>query len=109
MRATVGATKIARAFDTTREATLIQLDPPLARMIVGGPGWDGPTGPGIANFLEPGHPDDDLVWIIDLHANGQTWCVPNRYVRAPRNITYGRKQEVSHREQPANGRMVGGS
>ena len=70
--------------------TMLQLNPPLARVIVGGKGWDGPTGKGVANLIEPGHRDDDIVWIIDLDDGGQTWCVPNRFVRAPRNITYGR-------------------
>jgi hypothetical protein len=70
---------------------MLQLNPPLVRVVVGGPGWEGPTGKGVANLVEPGHRDDDIVWIIDMDENGQTWCVPNRYVRAPRNITYGRK------------------
>jgi hypothetical protein len=72
---------------------MLQLNPPLVRVVVGGPGWLGPTGKGVANLIEPGHRDDDIVWIIDLDENGQTWCVPNRYVRAPKNITYGRKSE----------------
>jgi hypothetical protein len=62
---------------------------------MGGQGWEGPTGKGIANLIEPGHRDDDIVWIIDLDENGQTWCVPNRFVRAPRNITYGRRSEAA--------------
>ena len=70
---------------------MLQLNPPLVRVIVGGAGWQGPTGKGVANLIEPGHRDDDMVWIIDLDENGQTWCVPNRFVRAPINITYGRK------------------
>lgn len=69
---------------------MLQLNPPLIRVIVGGPGWHGPIGKGVANLIEPGHRDDDIVWIIDLDEGGQTWCVPNRYVRAPRNITWGR-------------------
>ena len=69
---------------------MLQLNPPLVRVVVGGPGWIGPMGKGVANLIEPGHRDDDLVWIIDMDENGETWCVPNRYVRAPRNITYGR-------------------
>jgi len=69
---------------------MLQLNPPLVRVVVGGPGWIGPTGKGVANLIEPGHRDDDLVWIIDMDENGEIWCVPNRYVRAPRNITYGR-------------------
>jgi hypothetical protein len=72
---------------------MLQLNPPLVRVIVGGEGWHGPTGKGVANLIEPGHRDDDMVWIIDLDENGQTWCVPNRYVRAPLNITYGRKKD----------------
>ena len=72
---------------------MLQLNPPLARVIVGGHGWTGPTGKGIANLIEPGHHDDDVIWIIDLNETGQTWCVPNRFVRAPANITYGRKSE----------------
>ena len=70
--------------------SMLQLNPPLVRVVVGGPGWIGPTGKGVANLIDPGHRDDDLVWIIDMDENGETWCVPNRYVRAPRNITYGR-------------------
>ena len=86
---------------------MIQLSPPLARVVVGGPGWAGPTGPGVANLLDPGHRDDDLVWIIDLDATGQTWCVPNRYVRAPRNITYGRTTDPVHSPASAtNGHRI---
>ncbi|HEY8750449.1 MAG TPA: hypothetical protein VIM11_20865 [Tepidisphaeraceae bacterium] len=82
---------------------MLQLNPPLIRVIVGGPGWRGPIGKGVANLLEPGHRDDDIVWIIDLDVNGQTWCVPNRYVRAPANITYGRGTHAVHvSEQPSS-------
>ncbi len=72
---------------------MLQLNPPLARVLVGGAGWSGPTSKGVANLIVPGHRDDDLIWIIDLDQNGQTWCVPNRYVRAPVNITYGRRAD----------------
>lgn len=72
---------------------MLQLNPPLVRIVVGGPGWEGPIGEGVANLIEPGHRDDDLVWIIDMDETGQTWCVQNRYVRAPQNITYGRKSD----------------
>src|SRR5271156_1605610 len=75
---------------------MLQLNPPLIRIVVGGKNWAGPTGAGVANFIEPGHRDDDIVWIIDMDETGQTWCVPNRFVRAPRNITYGRKSESIH-------------
>src|SRR5580704_4350679 len=79
---------------------MLQLNPPLIRVIVGGPGWAGPTGKGVANFIEPGHRDDDIVWIVDLDENGQTWCVPNRFVRAPANITYGRKMDERQPSKP---------
>jgi hypothetical protein len=83
---------------------MLQLNPPLARVIVDGPGWTGPTGKGVANFIDPGHRDDDIIWIIDLDENGQTWCVPNRFVRAPRNITYGRNADpATYHKQPVNG------
>lgn len=82
---------------------MIQLTPPLRRVVVGGPGWTGPTGPGVANLIEPGHMDDDIVWIIDLDATGQTWCVPNRFVRAPRNITYGRSTDATFTTAATNG------
>jgi hypothetical protein len=89
---------------------MLQLNPPLVRVIVGGAGWAGPTGKGVANLIEPGHRDDDMVWIIDLDENGQTWCVPNRYVRAPINITYGRKGEVPriHGENGATSSLIHG-
>ena len=48
---------------------MLQLNPPLVRVVVGGPGWIGPTGKGVANLIEPGHRDDDLVWIIDMLPN----------------------------------------
>src|SRR5271170_132553 len=93
---------------------MLQLNPPLIRIVVGGKNWAGPTGAGVANFIEPGHRDDDIIWIIDMDETGQTWCVPNRYVRAPVNITYGRKSDIGIKfenatdrrttEQPANGR-----
>jgi len=84
---------------------MLQLDPPLIRIVIGGPGWSGPTGKGVANLLEPGHRDEDILWIIDLDENGQTWCVPNRYVRAPSNITWGRKAETC---QHGSGARVNG-
>jgi hypothetical protein len=84
---------------------MLQLNPPLVRIIVGGPGWAGPTGKGVANLVEPGHRDDDIIWIIDMDENGQTWCVPNRFVRAPRNITYGRT--IDPIQRPANFHMNG--
>jgi len=80
---------------------MLQLDPPLVRVVVGGPGWDGPTGNGVANLVDAGHRDDDIVWIIDMDSTGQTWCVPNRFVRAPRNITYGRKMDPIHTPAPS--------
>ena len=93
---------------------MLQLNPPLIRIVVGGKNWAGPTGAGVANFIEPGHRDDDIIWIIDMDETGQTWCVPNRYVRAPANITYGRKSDNGTEldnapgkrsaDQPANGR-----
>lgn len=73
---------------------MMQLTPPLARVVIGGHGWEGPTGNGVANLLDPGHRDDDIIWIIDMDATGQTWCVPNRFVRAPKNITYGRQTDA---------------
>jgi len=69
---------------------MIQLNPPLPRLVVAHPKWNGPTGSGVANFIIEGSKDDDLVWVIDMDATGEVWCVPNRYVRAPNNITYGR-------------------
>ena len=88
---------------------MLQLTPPLARVVVGGKGWDGPTGNGVANLIDPGHRDDDIVWIIDLDATGQTWCVPNRYVRAPRNITYSRKCDPVYQSPEASVPGVRGS
>jgi hypothetical protein len=88
---------------------MLQLNPPLVRVVVGGAGWAGPTGKGVANFIDPGHRDDDIVWIIDLDENGQTWCVPNRFVRAPRNITYGRNSDVgAANKAPGHGDGNGG-
>lgn len=75
---------------------MLQLNPPLPRVIVGGKGWAGPVGKGIANFIEPGHLDEDVIWMIDLNDGGQTWCVPNRYVRAPVNMTQGRTADTSN-------------
>lgn len=74
---------------------MTQLNPPLSRVVIGGPGWAGPTGRGVANLLIEGHRDDDLIWVIDFDKTGQTWCVPNRYVRAPSNITYGRTSDAT--------------
>lgn len=76
---------------------MLQLTPPLPRVVVGGPGWNGPTGAGVANLILEGHRDEDLVWVIDLDTGGQTWCVPNRFVRAPKNTTYGRVHAVQVR------------
>jgi hypothetical protein len=89
---------------------MLQLNPPLIRVIVGGPNWNGPVGKGVANLIEPGHRDDDIVWIIDLDESGQTWCVPNRYVRAPTNITWGRTADRTTHEstsaQNGNGTAI---
>ena len=94
---------------------MLQLNPPLVRVVVGGIGWEGPTGKGVANLVEPGHRDDDIIWIIDMDETGQTWCVPNRFVRAPKNITYGRKsdsikpRESASTETPNHPRLNGKS
>jgi hypothetical protein len=69
---------------------MIQLRPPLRRYVIGGAKWRGPVGYGLAHFLVLGAVDDDLLWVVDMDDDGTTWCVPNRYVRAPWNITIGR-------------------
>ena len=61
-----------------KDYQMFQLDPPLNRVIIGGSDWTGPTGKGVANFVEPGHRDDDILWIIDLDENGHARCVSNR-------------------------------
>jgi hypothetical protein len=73
---------------------MLQLTPPLPRVVVGGPGWKGPTGSGVANFLIEAHRDENLIWVIDFNDGGQTWCVPNQFVRAPKNISYGRTHAI---------------
>jgi hypothetical protein len=72
---------------------MLQLSPPLPRIVVAHPKWKGPSGSGVANFIIEGSRDDDMVWVIDFCETGEIWCVPNKYVRAPRNITYGRTTE----------------
>lgn len=72
---------------------MLQLVPPLPRVVVSHPKWAGPTGSGVANFVIPGSRDENLVWVVDLDATGETFCVPNVAVRAPWNMTYGRNPE----------------
>lgn len=73
---------------------ILQLNPPLPREIVSGPAWGGPVGKGICNFLIDEGPDSDLIWVIELDSNGEIWAVRNRYVRAVKNITAGRRVSV---------------
>lgn len=69
---------------------MLQLNPPIQRVVLADEDWTGPTGVGVANFIIEGHRDDDILWGIDFDHNGQTWFVPNRYTRAVRNQSYGR-------------------
>jgi hypothetical protein len=69
---------------------VIQLNPQIPLLVVGGSGWKGPTGKGVALFVIEGGRDDNLIWTIAFDDGGAIWCVDNRYVRAVSNITYGR-------------------
>lgn len=69
---------------------LIQLPIPFPIEIVGGKGWAGPTGPGMAvGWFQP-HIEHHIVWIIFLDSTGQCWEVENPFIRARPNFTWGR-------------------
>ncbi len=34
--------------------------------------------------------EDDLIWIVFMDSTGESWLVPNKYIRAIRNISIGR-------------------
>jgi hypothetical protein len=69
---------------------MIQLVPPLPREVISGKGWEGPIGEGVCNVLIDYGLDHDLIWVVEMDLTGEIWCVPNRFVRAVRNVTAGR-------------------
>ena len=87
---------------------MLQLNPPLARVVVGGEGWEGPTGKGVTDLIIEGHRDDDMIWIIDMDPE---WADVGTAYRIKlctgnaRNITYGRKLESMQPKRgfPTNG------
>ena len=69
---------------------MLQLNPPLPRVVVAHPDWKGPVGKCFAEFLIDDGLDYDLVWVVTMNDTGECWCVPNRNIRSLPNITYGR-------------------
>lgn len=67
--------------------THIQLNPPL---------WlDTPKGIALAHFMIDYGVEMDLVWVCFLQ-NGEIWCFDNSDVRAAKNITIGRRDEIGN-------------
>ena len=69
---------------------MLELRTPLPVVVIESPRWRGPTGHGLAIFVDGEHPELNLVWTIIMQATGEFWCVPNQFVRAEKNITGGR-------------------
>ena len=79
---------------------LIQLDPPLPFIVVGGTvlgrSYDGPTGPCMAILAKKDHPDLNCVFTVIMDATGEIWEVEHPFLRGEPNKTWGRQ-----RPQPA--------
>jgi hypothetical protein len=71
--------------------TLLQLNPTVPVRIEPFDGCRGGKGNALGwiDYL----PEHDLLWIVALDddsGEAEPWCVPNKHVRFPQNITYGR-------------------
>lgn len=69
---------------------ILQLDPVIPVNVIGGPGWKGPTGYGMAIGWWQASIEHHLVWIVFMDETGQCWEVENPFIRARTNITWGR-------------------
>ena len=67
-----------------------QLNPVIPVKVVGGPGWKGPTGNGMAIAWFQPNIEHHLTWIVFMDETGQCWEVENPYIRARANFTWGR-------------------
>ncbi|CAO3432729.1 hypothetical protein [Azospirillum doebereinerae] len=70
---------------------MLQLNPPLP--------MDTPKGSALAHFLIDYGPEHDLCWVCFQDESGECWTWSNRDVRAPKNITMGRRTS-DHRPKP---------
>ncbi|PZW46666.1 hypothetical protein C8P66_109163 [Humitalea rosea] len=62
---------------------ITQLNPPLPLTTT--------RGPGLAHFIIDYGPEQHLLWVVFLDANGECWTVPNPEVRIPPNWSMRRR------------------
>jgi hypothetical protein len=63
---------------------ITQLSPPLPLATPKGGGW--------AHFVIDYGPEDSLLWVVFMDADGACWVVPNGEVRMRWNWTIGRRK-----------------
>lgn len=66
---------------------MLQLNPPIP--------MNTPKGEGFAHILIDYGPESDLYWTVLITETGEIWTYANKYVRASKNITLGRKNPLA--------------
>lgn len=69
---------------------MLQLNPPLP--------LETPKGPALAHFVIDYGPEHDLCWVCFQDETGECWTWRNPDVRAPKNITMGRRTDTARRK-----------
>lgn len=57
---------------------------------------DTPKGPGLAILVNALSEEHNLLWTVIIDATGEIWTFENPFVRATKNITFGRIIDNSH-------------
>jgi len=75
--------------------TILQLSPPIPLSC--------PKGNGLAYFVIDYSPDYDLMWVIAINETGEIWTFNNQEVRAVKNITLDRLNNICKKSDMNNG------
>lgn len=70
---------------------MMQLNPPIP--------MNTPKGEGFAHILIDCGPESDLYWTVFITETGEVWTYANRHVRASKNITIGRTNPHSPKDE----------
>lgn len=65
---------------------IIQLDPAIPLTT--------PKGEGLAHFMIDYGMENDLYWVVFITGTKECWTFSNREIRAPKNITLGRCDNI---------------
>ncbi len=72
---------------------ILQLNPPLP--------MDTARGAGLAHFMIDYGPEEHLMWVVFMDADGACWTVPNPEVRMQANWSMGRRPPSKPFARPA--------